>query len=162
MVLIQQQINEVLYKVIAIKLTQLIQYIIEYLLIQMSGDKIIAYCRYIFQRENIHSTKDIIQWWNKGRKWLNIIFIIYFLLYVLFVFLLLRNGFIGIIWPLFFILLLVFNIIFSVGIIFELFARKTLKLNVNYDKICPVVKGVEYFAIVLIIVYISVLFYIPA
>ena len=86
----------------------------------------------------------------------------YFLLYVLFVFLLLRNGFIVIIWPLLFILLLVFNIIFSVGIIFELFAGKILKLNVNYDKVCPIVKGVEYFTIVLITVYISALFYIPA
>jgi len=124
--------------------------------------KIITCCKYIFHRENICTTKDIIQWWNRGRKWLNIVFVIYFSLYILFVFLFLRNGFVVMMWPLFFILLLGFNIIFSIGIIFELLARKFLKSNVNYNKICPIVKGIEYFAIVLITVYISALFYIPA
>lgn len=106
-----------------------------------------SYFNSIFTREHLESNGEIINWWNKGRKIMNIVFIVYSILHFLFIFIFLKNGFVFFLLPMIPILWVSINIVFSFGLAYELAAKRLFKSNVDFDKISPTIKACEFIII---------------
>jgi len=114
------------------------------------------YFNNIFSREHLKTNKEILNWWNKGRKGLTIFFIAYSLLHFLFIYIFLENGFVFFLLPMIPLLVVIINVVFSFGLIFEILTKKVFKSNINFDKLSPKIKASELIFIGLFAISLSI------
>lgn len=109
----------------------------------------------IFKRDNINTTKEIVQWWGLGRGLLNTSLIAYTLLHLAVIVLVFKNGWIVFLLPIIASIFLGVNIAFSLGLFVELFCSKVLNMNIDFNKVSPVIKRVQLVIIALIVLSLS-------
>ena len=110
----------------------------------------------IFYREKITETEEIIRWWNKGRKWLNISFICFVIIHLAILNFILHNYWTFFLLPIIFFIGALINLVFSFGLFFELFMIRFLKRKINFDKISPIVKFVTCWVILFALIVLSI------
>jgi len=110
----------------------------------------------IFERNCLSNSKDIILWWLNGIGFLNLFYLLYVIFHLLILVKVFHNGWIFFLLPIIFFVWLLINSIFISGLLLELFLSRILKLNFNFDKYAPLLKGVFLIISILIVISISV------
>jgi len=111
----------------------------------------------MFQREHLTSNTDIINWWNRGRGLLNLLVLFYTILHLAIMVLVFKDGWIVFLLPIIFFIFIIINIIFSLGLLFEIIALRLFKSKINFDRIAPEIKKWEVGLSVLFILTLSFL-----
>jgi hypothetical protein len=108
------------------------------------------------KRENLLSNKEIIKWWNAGRGSINLLFFIYSVLHICVIAIAFKNDWIFIYG--FFIVcgLVLINLIFSLGMLFEFASKFLIKSHFNFDIIGPKIKAWEIIVSALLTIGFSV------
>jgi hypothetical protein len=107
-------------------------------------------------RRNICSVKEIILWWDQGRLIINLFFFIISILHLLIVFFVLKNTWIVFYLPMLFLLLILINLFFSIGLLFEL-VSKLFKFRIDFNKAAPSIKAITIIVIVIALICLSFL-----
>ncbi len=111
----------------------------------------------IFKRENLSSNNEIIKWWNKGRWILNIVLLLYTILYLAVIVLIFKNGWIVFLLPIILLLFVIINVFFSIGLFIELIALRIFRTKINFDLVAPEIKKWEFILIALFVLTFSIL-----
>lgn len=111
----------------------------------------------IFKRENLSSNNEIINWWNKGRWILNIVLLLYTILYLAVIVLIFKNGWIVFLLPIILLLFVIINVFFSIGLFIELIALRIFRTKINFDLVAPEIKKWEFILIALFVLTFSIL-----
>ena len=111
--------------------------------------------RGVFFRKNIKDNKDIFLWWNKGRKWVNILFLCSVIIHLSILVFILHDGWILFLLPIILFLAIIVNFTFSAGFFIELFMNKFVKKKIDFDKISPIIKILSYLVIMLGVIILS-------
>lgn len=122
-----------------------------------NGDiKLKNYFYNIFFREHLKKPFEIIKWWNKGRFLLNAIVILYSLIHLIIMFFVFKNGFVIFLIPIIFYLLILVNVIYSLGLVFELILKFIFQSNLKFDKVFSTIKRLEFIISILIVLALSI------
>jgi hypothetical protein len=111
----------------------------------------------IFKRGNLSSNNEIINWWNKGRWILNIVLLLYTIIYLAVIVLIFKNGWIVFLLPIILLLFVIINIFFSLGLFIELIALRIFRTKINFDLVAPEIKKWEFILIALFVLAFSIL-----
>ena len=111
----------------------------------------------MFQCDNIHSLKDIVNWWYRGTQYLNVFFILYSIIHLAIIVTIFKNG-----WIVFYLVPIVFvgltiNLIFISGLFIELLLTKLLRQNINFNKYAPSIKKFALLMSVLTVIVLSMI-----
>jgi len=115
-----------------------------------------SYFETLFVRGKSLPYDEIVKWWNKGRCLLNLIFLIYVIIYFSIIVIVFKNGWIVFLLPIIFCIFILINILFSMGLFFELIAIKIFKTKIDFYKIAPEIKKWTIALIALFILILSV------
>jgi hypothetical protein len=111
----------------------------------------------IFKRGNLSSNNEIINWWNKGRWMLNIVLLLYTIIYLAVIVLIFKNGWIVFLLPIILLLFVIINVFFSIGLFIELIALRIFRAKINFDLVAPEIKKWEFILIALFVLTFSIL-----
>ena len=122
-----------------------------------NGDnKLKKYFDKIFSRGHLNTPLDIIKWWNRGRFLLNAIVLSYSLFHLMIMLFVFKNGFILFLIPIIFYVLLWVNIIYSLGLIFELVAKFIFRYNLQFNNVYSAIKKLQFAISILLVLALSV------
>ena len=110
-----------------------------------------------FIRENLSSQRDVIKWWNKGRGLLNLFSFSYVIIHLAIIVFIFKNGWVFFLIPFIGLAFIVINIIFSLGLIFELVFSYSFKSRIYFNIMGPKIKVLQFVLCVLFILIISAL-----
>jgi len=118
--------------------------------------KVTKYFDKIFLRDNLDRPFDIIKWWNKGRFLLNAIILLYSLLHLMIMLFVFKNGFIIFLIPIIFWLVLWVNIIYSLGLIFELIVKFIFHYNLQLNYAYSTIKKLQFLISILLVLSLAI------
>ncbi len=108
----------------------------------------------IYVRHNVSSTDEIVRWWTKGFKYLNLFYLIYVVFHLTIIVTVFKNGWIFFLMPYVFAIGVLINIIFLSGLLMEIILNKLLKLNIDYNNNAPKIKkGLLIFSVLIVITF---------
>ena len=116
-----------------------------------------SYFNNVFSREYLISNDEIVRWWSKGWGLFNIIALIYTILHLAIIVLVFENGWIFFLLPIIFGVFILINILYSIGLLFEIVALRLFKSTINFDRVSPVIKKWEFVLFTIIILMLSLL-----
>jgi hypothetical protein len=109
----------------------------------------------IFFRESLNKPLDIIRWWNRGRFLLNAIVLTYSLFHLMIMLFVFKNGFIIFLLPIIFYVVLLVNVIYSLGLVFELIAKFVFHYNLQLDNAYSIIKQLQFAISILLVLGLS-------
>ena len=113
--------------------------------------------RNIFDRDEITTLGDIVEWWYRGTFFLNAFFIFYAIVHLTIIVTVFENGWIFfLLVPIAFIGLLL-NLLFVSGLFAELLLTKVLKRQIDFKKWGPPIKKMAAIVCILTIILLSLL-----
>jgi len=115
-----------------------------------------SYLKNILNRSQITANSDVVRWWNKGRLFLNMILLVVTIAHILILVLVFKNGWFFFLLPFIILVWVGVNLLFSVGLIFELVAKKTFKPGIDFNKLSPSIKLAELVMLTVMIIFISI------
>ena len=115
-----------------------------------------SYFNSILDRNHLTSRDEIIRWWNNGRGILNVAFIIYTIFHLSIIVVVLHNGWILFLLPYIFVTFVSINILFSVGMLYEIISLQIFKSKINFDKVAPQLKMWEFVSCAILVAGLSI------
>lgn len=115
-----------------------------------------SYLNSVFQREQVTTTTDVIRWWNKGRLLLNLFLLIVTIIHILIIVVVIRNGWVFFLLPAIVTIWVIINLLFSVGLLFELISKKYFKSKIDFNESAPTIKAAEFVVLIAIVLIISI------
>jgi len=115
-----------------------------------------SYFDKMFNRNQLLSNIEIFKWWERGRLLLNVGCFIYMIMHFTVVVVLLKNGWIFALLPIVCLLFVVINIIFSIGLLFEVITKRLFRANIDFDRLAPNIKIWEFGVSAILIIGLSI------